>query len=209
MTKCGNISVTFVTSKSRIVPLKKSITMPQLELLENFILPNLIRSVYNWLSEEIFIEELICWTDSFILLSWIKAVYQELKLFVQNRVIKIRGSRVLLGKSRNTVDRPVNRLYPLETNFKFVLTDSEQNKVQAVMKEGTCRPKREDTELEKFRMRYAPGINWRGGSGKYSDIYLLYIIKHMRIVKIKSYWFSWKFVLKVIRRPFWTQSSEK
>ena len=159
MTKCGNISVTFVTSKSRIVPLKKSITMPQLELLENFILPNLICSVYNSLSEEIFIEELICWTDSFILLSWIKAVYQELKLFVQNRVIKIRGSRVLLGKSRNTVDRPVNRLYPLETNFKFVLTDSEQNKVQAVMKEGTCRPKREDTELEKFRMRYAPGIN--------------------------------------------------
>ena len=57
------------------------------------------------------------------------------------------------------VDRPVNRLYPLETNFKFVLKDSEQNKVQEVMKEGTCRPKREAAELGKVRMRDAPGIN--------------------------------------------------
>ena len=57
------------------------------------------------------------------------------------------------------VDRPVNRLYPLETNFKFVLKDSEQNKVQEVMKEGTCRPKREAEELAKVRMRYAPGID--------------------------------------------------
>ena len=75
---------------------------------------------------------------------------------------QIRGARVLLGKSRNTVDRPVNRLHPLETNFKFVLKDSEQNKVQDVMKEGTCRPKREAAELAKVRMRYALGINWRG-----------------------------------------------
>ena len=57
------------------------------------------------------------------------------------------------------VDRPVNRLYPLETNFKFVLKDSEQNKVQEVMKEGTCRPKRKAAELAKVRMRYTPGIN--------------------------------------------------
>ena len=57
------------------------------------------------------------------------------------------------------VDRPVNRLYPLETNFKFVLKDSEQNKVQEAMKEGICRTKREAAELAKFRMRYVPNIN--------------------------------------------------
>ena len=103
---------------------------------------------------------------------------------------QIRGARVLLGKSRNTVDRPINRLYPLETDFKFVLKDSEQNKVHEVMKEGACRPKREVAELGKIRMRYTPGINWRGGSVKYSDTYLKYIIKHMCTVKLKSYWFS-------------------
>ena len=70
--------------------MNKSITIPPLELLGNFILSNLIRSVYNSLSEEIFIEKLIFWADSFISLSWIiKAVNQEFKLFVQNRVFKI------------------------------------------------------------------------------------------------------------------------
>ena len=60
--------------------MNKSITIPPLELLGNFILSNLIRSVYNSLSEEIFIEKLIFWADSFISLSWIKAVNQEFKL---------------------------------------------------------------------------------------------------------------------------------
>ena len=68
---------------------------------------------------------------------------------------KIRGARVLLGKSRN----PADRLYPLETNFKFVLKDSEQNNVQDVMKEETCRSKRVAAESAKVRMRYAPGIS--------------------------------------------------
>ena len=71
---------------------------------------------------------------------------------------QIRAARVLPGKSRNTVDRPVNRLYPLETNFKFVLKDSKQNRVQEVIKEGTCRFKRKAAELAKVRMRCAPDI---------------------------------------------------
>ena len=77
-------------------------------------------------------------------------------------------------KSRNSVDRHVNRLYLLETNFKLVLKDPEQNNVQEVMKEGTCGPKWEAVELAKVRwIRYVPGINWRRGSVKYSDIYLM------------------------------------
>ena len=122
VTKYGNISVTFVTSKLRIVPMNKSITIPRLELLGNFILSNLIRSVYNSLSEEIFIEELICWTDSFISLSWIKAVNQEFKLFVQNRVIKIRESvKPSLWNYCNTKENPADkitrfRLHDLSSN---------------------------------------------------------------------------------------------
>ena len=117
VTKYGNISVTFVTSKSRIVPLNKSITIPRLEPLGNFILLNLIRSVYNPLSEEKFIEELIYWTDSFISLSWIKGVNQEFKLFVQNRAIKIRQSvKPSLWSYCNTKENPadiITRLFVL------------------------------------------------------------------------------------------------
>ena len=109
VTEYGNISITFVTSKPRIVPLNKSITMPRLELLGNFILSNLVRSVHNSLSEEIFIEELICWTDSFISVSWIKAVNQEFKLFVQKRVIKIRKSvKPSLWNYCNTKENPAD-----------------------------------------------------------------------------------------------------
>ena len=71
---------------------------------------------------------------------------------------QIRGARVLLEKSRNTVDRPLKRLYPLETNSKFALKDSEQKKVQEVMKEETCRPKREASELAGLSMRPARSL---------------------------------------------------
>ena len=51
---------------------------------------NLIRVVYNSLREEIAIEEILCWTDSFISLFWIRVVNKGFRLLVQNRVIKIR-----------------------------------------------------------------------------------------------------------------------
>ena len=72
---------------------------------------------------------------------------------------QVRGVSVLLRKSRNTVDRPVNGLYLLETNFKFVLKDPE---VQEAMKEGTCRPKREVAEIAKVRMSYAQASTEEG-----------------------------------------------
>lgn len=91
VTKYRNISVTFLSSKLRIVPLKKFITITRWELLWNFILPNIIRSAYNSLSEEIFIEEISCCTDSFISLSSISAVaplchnfLQHFKLFYES-----------------------------------------------------------------------------------------------------------------------------
>ena len=82
VSRCGNVAIKFVTSKSRIVPLNKTYTIPRLELLGNVILSSLIRVVYNSLREEITIEEIFCWADSFISLSWIRAVNQELRLSV-------------------------------------------------------------------------------------------------------------------------------
>ena len=63
---CGNFAIKFVTSKSGIVPLNKTYTIPRLELLGNVILSSLIRVVYNSLHEEIAIEEIFYCTDSFI-----------------------------------------------------------------------------------------------------------------------------------------------
>ena len=77
VSKCGNVAIKFVTSKTRIVPLNKTYTIPRPELLGNVILSSLICVVYNSLQKEIAIEEIFCWTDSFISLSWIRAVNQS------------------------------------------------------------------------------------------------------------------------------------
>ena len=62
---------------------------------------------------------------------WLLSTFVDL---IRSQDEQAHETRVLLGTSRNTVGRPANRLYPLETNFKFALKDPEQNKVQEAMK---------------------------------------------------------------------------
>ena len=90
VTRSGNINVSLVTAKSRVVPIKKKYTVPRLELLGNYILAKLIMVVHRALSEEIHVNDLFCWTDSMVTLAWIKSIDREFKVFVQNRVNKIR-----------------------------------------------------------------------------------------------------------------------
>ena len=92
VTRAGNVGVTLVTSKSRVVPVKKKYSiLPRLELLGNFILSKLMSVVFNSLKEEIVINGLFCWSDSMICLAWIKSIDKEFKTFVENRLIKIRA----------------------------------------------------------------------------------------------------------------------
>ena len=83
ITQSGNIGISLITSKSRILP-KKKFTIPCLELLGNYVLSQLI--VF---SNEVIIDNVYCWSDSQISLSWIKAVNEEFRVFVQNRVLDI------------------------------------------------------------------------------------------------------------------------
>ena len=59
--KAKNIKIPFVTSKSRLFPLKKKLSTPRLELLGNFILIKLINAVYNALLQEVIIRSYYCW----------------------------------------------------------------------------------------------------------------------------------------------------
>ena len=58
--EAGNIKISFVASKSRLVLLKKKFSTPHLELLENFILVKLINVVYNALLQEFIIRSCHC-----------------------------------------------------------------------------------------------------------------------------------------------------
>ena len=65
VSRSGNICVIFVTAKSRVVPLKKSFTIPRLELLGNFILSKLMVTVHDSLVSE------WNWYFKFLLLDWL------------------------------------------------------------------------------------------------------------------------------------------
>ena len=76
---------------------------------------------------------------------WLLGKITEL---IPNNDGKIRGAKVFLGKTQNTIDRPVNRFYPVETNFQFVLKGDKQGSDQ---KDGAnSRPKRNAAELAKL-----------------------------------------------------------
>ena len=82
--------MSFVTAKSRDIPITKKHTIPRLELLGNLLLSKLVCNVSRALDVELKVSKIFCWTDSTISLSWIKSSKKEFKVFVQNRVNDIR-----------------------------------------------------------------------------------------------------------------------
>ena len=83
----NNEHCVLVASKTRVAPLKAQ-TIPRLELLGALLLARLVASVKNSLSA--LVNESICYTDSLIVLHWIRGMDKQWKPFVQNRVREIR-----------------------------------------------------------------------------------------------------------------------
>ena len=81
--------VELVTSKTRVVPLKKE-TTPRLELLSALTTARLINTVKEALSPVLTINQVNCWLDSQVALYWTRGIDKECKTFVQNRVREIR-----------------------------------------------------------------------------------------------------------------------
>ena len=76
-----------VTSKSRVVPLKE-MSVPRLELIAALILARLLNNVKHSLESQILFESIYCWSDSTIVLSWLKND-RNYKQFVSNRTKNI------------------------------------------------------------------------------------------------------------------------
>jgi hypothetical protein len=90
------VSIHFITCKSKVAPLKSSnadstLTIPRLELCAALLLAQLLSHQLEVLQNVVRIVRVRAWTDSTIVLAWLTTEQKQLKIFVTNRVAKIRS----------------------------------------------------------------------------------------------------------------------
>lgn len=82
-------SVTIGAAKARLVPVKKNITLPRLELMSCLLLSKLMETLVSTLPN--YNIKMFGWTDSTAALGWIKGDSNRWKAFVANRVEQIKA----------------------------------------------------------------------------------------------------------------------
>ncbi|XP_059052312.1 uncharacterized protein LOC131846909 [Achroia grisella] len=88
----GHCSVHLLISKSKIAPIRTRLTIPMLELKGAVLLTKLIHHVTICLQKVIVLDAIYSWTDSKIVLAWIKTPPHLLQTFEANRVSQITSS---------------------------------------------------------------------------------------------------------------------
>ncbi|XP_023312157.1 uncharacterized protein LOC111692395, partial [Anoplophora glabripennis] len=80
--------VTFVCAKSKVAPLKR-VSIPRLELCAAVLVSDLLDFVLQSYSKHLSIDKIYAWSDSTVVLSWIRSSPHRWKTFVANRVSHI------------------------------------------------------------------------------------------------------------------------
>lgn len=84
----GNVQVLFVCSKGRVAP-TKSVSLPRLELCAAVLLADLLKFVRDVYSPVLPCKGVFAWSDSTVVLAWLRSHPSRWKAFVANRVSHI------------------------------------------------------------------------------------------------------------------------
>lgn len=92
----GTATVHLVMSKTKVAPLRTRLTIPKLELSGAALVTRLLNHVASLLKPDMDVRECFAWTDSEIVLSWLKLPAHTLEVFVANRISQIQNSEIPL-----------------------------------------------------------------------------------------------------------------
>lgn len=83
----GSAQMRLVTSKSKVAPIKEE-SIPRLEGLAALLLARLMRKVLDAIGDHHF-SSIVCWSDSQVVLAWLKKPLDRLQMWVRNRIAEI------------------------------------------------------------------------------------------------------------------------
>ncbi|XP_028173391.1 uncharacterized protein LOC114362274, partial [Ostrinia furnacalis] len=84
----GSVCVSLLLAKTRVAPTRR-VSIPRLELMGGVLLSQLIKKVLQNYSDKIQSDQIYTWSDSSIVLAWLRSPPHEWKTFVSNRTTEI------------------------------------------------------------------------------------------------------------------------